>query len=153
MHCEDVREAIVDGELHEGARQHLTVCADCRSLARDREILKAGWETLAKEAAPEPSWGFAARVLRRLDESAAEEMEFFERVGRRVVYAASVVAAVVLMALALPGSGPLRGTASAELSLASAATSTTAAVLFTGEIDESDEMIPLPVAVNGVELK
>jgi hypothetical protein len=153
MRCEDIREAAINGQLEDSARQHLAVCADCRSFARAQETLQAGLRALAKESVPEPSWGFTARVLRRLDESAAEEGEFLERVGRRVVYVATTVAAVVLLALAIPGSGPLRGSASTGTFLASAQTPTTANALFASELDESDEMIPLPVAVNGADLK
>ena len=153
MACKDVREAMIDGRIETPAREHLASCAECQSFARDQELLQASLQSLAKEIGPEPSWGFAARVLRRLDESPAEELEFLEKVGRRAVYVASVVALVVLMALALPSSGPLRGPAAAELSPTSAQASTTEVALFAIDLDESEEVIPLPVALNGVEQK
>ena len=41
--------------------------------------------------------------------------EFFERVGRRVVYVAGTLALMLILVLAVPSSGPLRGPTAAEL--------------------------------------
>jgi len=119
MRCDRVRE-IVEQESLEAAsppvHEHLVACAACREYARDWDLLRAGFHALGEEPVPEPSSGFVPRLLRQLEAvpepSLAEE--FFERVGRRVVYVTSLVALILLLALALPPSGPLRGPAAAE---------------------------------------
>ena len=67
MRCDDVQEKIVDGQPEALIREHLAACAECRAFARDWQQLQAGLRSLSGETAPEPSWGFAARVLRRID--------------------------------------------------------------------------------------
>ncbi len=118
MRCRKVQDILLFGGEDARAAQHLNRCPNCQSFARDLEDLGRGFRALATVPLPEPSWGFVARVLRRLQELSAEQRmasNFFEVVGRRVVYAASILAIVVLMALALPSSGPLRSPVSAEL--------------------------------------
>ena len=121
MRCEEVRKSLLEGwsqDVEEPARTHLSACKECRLYARDLGLLRGGFQALAQELVPEPSWGFAERLLRRLEEGAdtpnlAEE--FFERVGRRVVYVAGTLALVLILVLAVPSSGPLRGPTAAEL--------------------------------------
>ncbi len=121
MRCEEVRKTLLEGwlqDLAEPARTHLSGCPECRLYARDLGLLRGGFLALAREPVPEPSWGFAERLLRRLDESAATQTfaeEFFERVGRRVVYVAGTLALLLLLVLAVPSSGPLRDATAAEL--------------------------------------
>ena len=77
-------------------------------------------ELIAQEPAPDPSLGFPARVVRRLEDAAIQdrsEAEFFERVGRRFVYATLLLTLTLLLALALPASGPLRGPTTADLAM------------------------------------
>lgn len=44
---------------------HLAGCSACR---QEWQAYARAWETLGQHVAPEPSWGFADRVRRRLDE-------------------------------------------------------------------------------------
>lgn len=120
MHCDAVREILEEvspAELSGPVREHLTRCADCAAYAWEWRLVHAGFQVLKDEAAPEPTLGFAARLVRKLDEahmpSPAEA--FLERVGRRVVYATLLMTFVLLLALALPPSGPLRGPSVSEL--------------------------------------
>lgn len=124
MRCEKVRETLEEvgaGEIPVPVREHLARCAACEAYARDWRFVRAGFHALAEELPPEASLGFAARLVRRLEEEAEQTgigTEFFERVGRRFVYATLVLALTLLLALALPPSGPLRGPAAAESVLA-----------------------------------
>jgi hypothetical protein len=120
MRCEVVREIIENvgpEETAAGVREHLLKCADCAAYARDWRLVRSGFQILSEEAVPEATFGFAARFLRRLDEahmpSPAEV--FLEQVGRRFVYATLLVTFALLLALALPPSGPLRGPTVSEL--------------------------------------
>ncbi|MFB3924008.1 MAG: anti-sigma factor [Terriglobia bacterium] len=121
MRCEELRKTLLDDwskPLEESARDHLSSCEACRVYAGDLGLLRDGFAALAGEPVPEPSWGFTERLLRRMDQAAAAPNfaeEFFERVGRRVVYVAGMLALVLVLVLALPSSGPLRGPTSAEL--------------------------------------
>jgi len=79
MSCQTVREQFdhrLDGRLsgHEQAafEVHLAGCADCR---REWEAYASAWQVLARDEGIEPSFGFAERTLRRLNEGldAADE--------------------------------------------------------------------------------
>jgi len=153
MRCKEVQDRIVDGQWEAPVRTHLAACTACRAFAADWEQLEAALRGLGMETGPEPSWGFAARVLRRLEESSREELEFVERAGRRAVYAAGLVAFVIWLAVALPSPGPLRGPAPAELSPTHAQAARPAASVFASDVDEGEDLSPLPVALNGVEPK
>jgi anti-sigma factor RsiW len=143
MRCEEVRKIFAEDwpeETPAAVREHLAGCPACDGLARDHRLVRAGFHALAAEPAPEPSWGFSTRLLRRLEESPAQEgAEFLERVGRRVVYATFVLALTLLLALALPSSGPLRGPATAELYLAQSEIVTGGNdPIFAGELPENN---------------
>jgi hypothetical protein len=120
MRCEDVREKI-DAAWEEGfpveVREHLAGCGACERYARDVRLVRAGLRALAEEAAPEASWGFAARLVRRWQAASQEDAAaaFLERVGRRFVYAASLLTLGLLLSLALTSSGPVRGPATDAL--------------------------------------
>jgi predicted anti-sigma-YlaC factor YlaD len=72
MSCQAVKEQFVerlDGGL-DGSQQasfdaHLAGCADCR---REWEAYARVWQVLERDRGIEPSFGFAARTLRRLNE-------------------------------------------------------------------------------------
>jgi len=72
MSCQTVREQFdhrLDGQLS-GTDQaafeaHLAGCADCR---REWEAYARAWQALALDKGIEPSFGFAERTLRRLNE-------------------------------------------------------------------------------------
>ncbi|MGH9396742.1 MAG: anti-sigma factor family protein [Terriglobia bacterium] len=74
MRCEEIRRRVweaSEGDLTAPVKQHLAACAGCRSYAADAAKLRAGLRVLGGETAPEPSWGFSSRVIRRLGEEAA----------------------------------------------------------------------------------
>ncbi len=114
MRCEDVREKIdtLWGEEIPGdVREHLAGCRDCEGYARDARLIRSGFRLLAEDSAPEATLGFATRLLRQLQAPSPEEVAaaFLERVGKRFVYAAGLLTLGLLLALALPASGPVRG--------------------------------------------
>ena len=114
MRCKDVREkidALWEEGLSDEVCQHLAECRACEGYAREARLVRAGLRVLAEDAAPEASLGFVTRLLRQLDAPSQEEVAaaFLERVGKRFVYAAALLTLGVLLALALPASGPVRG--------------------------------------------
>lgn len=123
MRCEDVRERVDElwGEkVPAEVGAHLAACPACAEYCRDARLIRAGLRLLARDPAPEPTLGFAARLVRRLGEWAEESAreEFFVSVGRRFVYATLVLVMLLLAALAAPSTGPIRGPASADLLVA-----------------------------------
>jgi hypothetical protein len=66
-----------------------------------------------------PSLGFAERVVRQLAEMGrtVSAVDFFERVGRRFVYAGLVLTFLALLALTLPSPGPVRGLTAADIQI------------------------------------
>lgn len=114
MRCKSVRDVLsspANGAAPEAVNQHLERCQRCRSYAADCAKLRAGMRGLAAEPQPEPSWGFSARVLRRLGSETAERLaspEFLESAGRRVILATLVLVFTLLLAMILPSSGPVR---------------------------------------------
>jgi hypothetical protein len=120
MRCVDLRERLDnlwEGEPSPEVRQHLAQCAACERYVRDLRLVRAGFRVLKREAAPEPSLGFADRLVRRLGELSKQPSvgEFFEQAGRRFVYATLVLTFLLLLALALPPTGPIRGQSTADL--------------------------------------
>jgi anti-sigma factor RsiW len=123
MRCNEFRERVEEfwGEdLSQEVREHLTGCPACKAYVRSARLVRAGLHGLAEESAPEPSVGFAARVVRALREIPERGVpeEFLERIGRRFVYATLILTVVVLLALILPPSGPVRGPTTADLLMA-----------------------------------
>jgi hypothetical protein len=123
MYCEEVRtilEEVPTGGLPSPVRKHLEVCRICAAYARDWRLISAGLRELSREPVPEASWGFAARVVRRIEEAGAiprPRPEFVEQVGKRFVYATLMLTLTVLLAFLLPSSGPLRGPAATDVYL------------------------------------
>jgi anti-sigma factor RsiW len=132
-------------EIPAAVREHLAGCPACGALAREYGLLRAGFRALAAEPGPEPSWGFAVRVLRRLEESPEEEgAEFLERAGRRVVYATCILALTLLLALVLPSSGPVRGPTTTDLYLAQSEELTAmSSPIFLGELPNGNGGTPV----------
>jgi hypothetical protein len=119
MDCKEIRDLVSElwgDELPGEAREHLSKCAGCEVFWRDARLVQAGFRALAEEAVPEASLGFASRVVRRLQEweEKGARSEFFEAVGRRFVYATLALTLALLVSLALPTSGPVRGVAGAD---------------------------------------
>lgn len=122
MRCEDIRDRLDD--LWKGGQtpeicHHLKSCASCDRYYRDLGLVRAGLNLWKQEAAPTPSVGFAGRLVRQLGEMsrAPSVADFFERVGRRFVYATLVLTFLALLALALPSTGPVRGLAAADIQM------------------------------------
>jgi hypothetical protein len=119
MDCKQIRDLVSElwgDELPGEAREHLSKCAGCEVFWRNARLVQAGFRALAEEAVPEASLGFASRVVRRLQEweEKGTRSEFFEAVGRRFVYATLALTLALLLSLALPTSGPVRGVAGAD---------------------------------------
>ncbi|MGD1156284.1 MAG: hypothetical protein ABSA41_10690 [Terriglobia bacterium] len=119
MRCDDLRErldSLWEGEQSPEVRQHLAQCAACERYVRDLRLVRAGFRVLKREAVPEPSLGFAERLVRRWGELSKQPSvgEFFEQVGRRFVYATLMLTFLLLLALALPPTGPIRGQSTAD---------------------------------------
>jgi hypothetical protein len=119
MDCKQLRELVSEswgGELPVAAQEHLSKCAGCEVFWRDARLVQAGFRVLAEETAPEASLGFASRLVRRLQEweATGARSEFFETVGRRFVYATLALTLALLLSLALPNTGPVRGVAGAD---------------------------------------
>jgi hypothetical protein len=140
MRCADIQDRIIEGRLEAGDREHLAACAECAAMARDAETLAAGLHLLAQEAAPEPSWGFSERVLRRLGEAPARFFEPLEVIGRRAVFAAGLLAATVLMVVTLSNPTSLRERLDASFSNSTESSE----VLLAGGVDESEDLSVFP---------
>ncbi len=120
MRCDHIRDRLDDsweGEEAAEVRQHLTQCATCAGYYLDLRLVRAGLRLWKREEAPEPSLGFAERLVRQLGEmsKAPSVADFFERVGRRFVYATLALTFLALLALALPSTGPVRGLSAADM--------------------------------------
>lgn len=149
MGCDHVREKFDDlWESGKGAevRDHLAQCPSCARYYRDLRLVRSGLRLLKGEAAPEPSLGFAERLVRQLGElsKAPSVTEFFERVGRRFVYATLVLTFLVLLALALPATGPVRGLSAADIQVPTQeALLSSSDLMGEGSVQESPEMVPV----------
>ena len=122
MRCDDIRDrfdSLWEGEERAEVRQHLTQCASCARYHRDLRLVRSGFHLLKREEAPAPSLGFAERLVRQLGEmsKAPSVADFFERVGRRFVYATFVLTSLVILALALPSTGPVRGLSATDIQI------------------------------------
>ena len=150
MRCREVRTILEEGanaELSPRVHEHLMVCRSCAAYERDWRLVAAGLRELSREAGPEASWGFAARVVRRIEEATAilrPRPEFAEQVGRRFVFATLTLTLLLLVGLLLPSSGPLRGPAAAEYYLVQPETlSARAEVAPSEEFPDLQEAMPL----------
>jgi hypothetical protein len=147
MDCKELRDLVSElwgDELPAEAREHLSKCAGCEAIWRDARLVQAGLRALAEEAAPEASLGFASRLVRRLQEweEKGARSEFFETVGRRFVYATLALTLALLLSMALPTSGPVRGVAGADfLGLQSHSQSSQPDVIG-GDFGDPHELIP-----------
>jgi hypothetical protein len=113
MRCDDIRDrldTLWEGQPSPEVREHLAGCADCSAYHRDLRLLNAGLKLWRQEDVPAPSLGFADRLVRQLGEisKTPSVADFFEMVGRRFVYATLALTLLVLLALSVPSSGPVR---------------------------------------------
>jgi hypothetical protein len=147
MDCKELRELVSElwgGELPVAAREHLSQCAGCEVFWRHARLVQAGFRLLAEEAAPEASLGFATRLVRRLQEWEARgaRSEFFEAVGRRFVYATLALTLALLLSLALPTTGPVRGVAGADFLGLQSHNQASQPDVIGGDFGDSHEVIP-----------
>jgi len=118
MRCRRVRQLIIDesgGQASEVA-QHLAGCRACSSYSDHWDQLRRGLRRIAADPVPEPSWGFAQRVSRHLQEALGMERTseaFLERTGRRFVYAALLATVVLFLVLLVPRTSPVRSSGAA----------------------------------------
>lgn len=114
MRCGVVRKILEEEiEMPPAVQAHMAHCTACRDYLRQWQLIRTGFVALQQEEAPEASTGFATRLLRRLERASGEfqpAQQFIVRAGRRVVYGTLLVALALLLALALPSSGPVRNT-------------------------------------------
>jgi hypothetical protein len=147
MHCNAMRDLVSElrgGELSAEARKHLSECVGCRGFLRDARVVQAGFRVLAEEAAPEASFGFTSRLIRRLQEweEKGARQEFFETVGRRFVYATFALTLALLLSLVLPTSGPVRGVAGADFLGLQADSQSSPPDVIGGDVGDSHDWIP-----------
>jgi len=117
MRCGRARRLVLEENGGRSARleEHLSACPACAAYAQGWARLQSGLRQMARLAPPEPSLGFAVRVIRNLqDASGAQRAEFFlERAGRRFIYAALLATLLLFGVLTVPRSSPVRSTAAA----------------------------------------
>ena len=122
MRCRKLRKLIVaEGAVRSPEiEDHLANCPECTAYARDWERLQSAMRRLAEEPVPEPSIGFAARLVRQLpNAAAARERELsLERTGRRFVFGGLLAALLLALGLLVPQSGPVRSPEAAEIQTA-----------------------------------
>ena len=78
MRCDEVRESVEElrgDALPAPIREHVVSCAACAAYAREWQLVGAGLRALAREPVPEASLGFAARVVRRLEQHRARQRD------------------------------------------------------------------------------
>jgi anti-sigma factor RsiW len=112
MRCGKARQLMLE-ESGDGAvrlEQHLAACPACAAEAQDWARLQQGMRQFAMQAVPEPSLGFASRLVRNLQEVSGLERagDFLERAGRRFVYAALLATLLLFGILVVPNSSPVR---------------------------------------------
>src|SRR5712692_7668529 len=126
MRCKEIRkflEELRGREISAAVREHLAICPACQVETRNWQLLQEGFQALVELDVPEASFGFVTRLMRRLEEASETgnpAAEFLELVGRRVVLATLLLTLTVLLALAVPATGPLRGAGGADLYVAQA---------------------------------
>jgi predicted anti-sigma-YlaC factor YlaD len=102
MSCQTVRDQFdhrLDGRLsgpEQGAFDaHLAGCADCR---REWEAYANAWQVLAHDKGMEPTFGFAERTLRRLNEPRVGAHQWWWRPSIRWATLATTVTALAVTA-------------------------------------------------------
>jgi len=122
MRCDDIRDrldVLWDGKQPVEVVEHVKQCPSCSQYQHDLRLVRAGIHLWRHEEPVEPSLGFAERLVRQLNEltKTPSVSDFFERVGRRFVYATLVLTLLALLALAVPSAGPVRGLGAADIQI------------------------------------
>ena len=158
MRCNDVRERLDilwEGQQPGELREHLAQCAACSRYHRDLRLVRAGFHLLKQEEVPEPSLGFAERLVRQLGEisKAPNVADFFERVGRRFVYATLALALLAVLALALPSTGPVQSLSAADIQVPAQEASLAYSDPMGAGLQETPEPVPVetPAVTNEVK--
>jgi hypothetical protein len=156
MRCDDIRDrldVLWDGQQPAEVLEHVTQCPSCSQYQRDLRLVRAGFHLWKREDPVEPSLGFAERLVRQLSElsKTPSVSDFFERVGRRFVYATLVLTLLALLALTLPSTGPVRGLGAADIQI-SAQEASLAYSDPIGEagVQESPDVVPVEAPVPAV---
>jgi hypothetical protein len=123
MKCQEARAYMetVEGRGAPEVLRHAETCAECRRYLASLKLSQGGLKLLAHEPPPEPSLGFAQRLVRQLDSPETRRRlgeEVLVRAGRRFALASLLAMLLVLMGLVLPSNSPMRGPGSAESYLA-----------------------------------
>jgi len=142
MGCRQLRKALLEAEIKPAAMQeHLRTCGSCAAYVKQWEELRAGLRRVAEQPPPEPSLGFAQRVVRKAQEpsfaGALADLSLV-RAGRRFVYAALTAALLLVLGMLVPASGPVR---SPSADIEAAQPETVAAQnypVFSGRLVEND---------------
>jgi hypothetical protein len=116
MRCGQARRLVLEENGARRLQEHLAACSGCAAYADDWARLQAGMRRVAMQATPEPSFGFAGRLVRNLQDASGAQRagEFFlERAGRRFIYAALLATLLLFGVLVVPRSSPVRSTAAA----------------------------------------
>jgi anti-sigma factor RsiW len=123
MRCRKLRKLITAESAVRSPEieDHLAHCPECAAYVSDWERLRSTMRRMAAEPAPEPSIGFAARLVRQLPNAAAaaraRELSL-ERTGRRFVFGSLLAALLLALGLLVPPSGPIRSPEAAEIQTA-----------------------------------
>jgi len=123
MRCRKLRKLIIAESAVRSPEieGHLAHCPECAAYARDWARLHGAMRLMAEELAPEPSIGFAARLVRQLPNAAASARArelSLERTGRRFVFGGLLAALLLMLGLLVPPSGPIRSPEAAEIQTA-----------------------------------
>jgi anti-sigma factor RsiW len=118
MRCDAVRQIVEEGMTKTpGVEVHMESCPGCKEYLGKWETLRTALVALRAEELPGPTFGFTARLMRRLENAPAEYpfgQQLIDQIARRAVYATLMVAFMLGLLLALPSSGPLRSSGISE---------------------------------------
>ncbi len=120
MRCRKVRKILEEGSHGDPHVQaHVKSCPACGESAAGWSVLRSGFRQLRREEPPEVSWGFAERLLRRLEVAVQRPSEeLIEMAGRRIVYVTLLITLLVLVSLWAPSSRPRGAGGTAEVLVA-----------------------------------
>jgi anti-sigma factor RsiW len=117
MKCEDVSHELIlylDGKSrladHQEIERHLATCADCRARA---EEFRRMWTTLDELPAVEPSFGFDARVRRRIAAEPQRRWFGWSVLRPRLAFSAALLIALCVWLIRMPANRMGTGDAAA----------------------------------------
>src|ERR1051326_9145070 len=143
MRCRNVRKALLDDSAltSVAVQGHLRTCASCAAYLQQWAKLQTGLRRVAEQAPPEPSVGFARRVVRGLNAPAGAgygvDLSLL-RAGRRFVYAALPAALRRVLGGLMPASGPVRSPSAAAEAVQPEAVAAQNYPIFSGGLLDND---------------